>query len=336
VGTTLKTTFPTWNPTPTATGYRWSRDGAVIAGATHSTYTLTATDYGHDIWATILGSKDGYGTASRTKDLGVVARGTVRNVSTPVLHGTASIGGTLTVTTGGWSVSGLSVRYQWLRNGSIVSGKTTNSYAVTTADQGTTLAARIIVSKSGYTDASARSQVTGKIAVPAPAAPASASFQGDGVFPVGSRIQPGTYYSKNGSANGCYWARLNSSNTSDSDSINANDIGYGQRMMTVLASDKYVELEGCGSWYRIASAGPRLAHIPADGTYKVGQQVGPGTWQASFGSDGCYYALLSGTTGDFSQIITNDIFDGPGSVTVDITSDDYAFETSCGVWTKIG
>ena len=328
VGSPITAVFPTWKPAPTAKGYRWLRDGKSISGATTSVYKPSASDRGHRLSLMIIGSKTGYTKATRTKDLGVVAPADAPKATVaPKLSGATNVGRTLTTTNGTWNVSGLSVRYQWLRNGSIVSGQTKSTYVLTSADRGTTIASRVIVSKAGYADGSARSAVTGKIAGVA------AAFSGNGTFAVGSKIKPGTYYS--GSTTGCYWARLSGASGSF-DEIRGNDIGSGQRMISVQSGDRYVEFSDCGSWYPIASAGPRLAKIPADGVFKVNQQVGPGTWRTSF-TDGCYWATLADASSDLDSIIANDFIDGRGSTTVTITSDVYAFQTSgCGTWTKLG
>lgn len=327
VGSPITAVFPTWKPAPTAKGFRWLRDGTTISGATKSTYTPSAEDRGHRLYLTIIGARDGYTQATRTKDLGIVGTGDAPTATVgPKLRGSAAVGGTLSTTAGTWNVAGLSVRYQWLRNGSVVSDQTTNTYAVTSGDVGTTIASRVIVSKAGYADGSARSAVTGTIARP------SAAFSGNGTFAVGTKIKPGTYYS--GTTNGCYWERLSSTNGSF-EAINGNSIGSGQRMITISSSDRYVSFNSCGSWYPIAAAGPRLAKIPADGVFKVNQQVGPGTWQTSF-SDGCYWATTASASGDFGDLISNDYLSGRGSTIVEISSDVFAFETSgCGTWTKI-
>jgi hypothetical protein len=330
VGSKISAVFPTWKPAPTATGYRWYRDGALISGAKSSTYTPGASDYGHDLWLQIIGSRAGYATATRTKDLGTVAVGDAPKWTVaPKLRGDAMNGGTLVTSNGSWNMTGLSVRYQWLRNGGVVSGATSSSYKLTASDVGTNIAARVIVSKAGYTTASARSQVTGKITQ------ARAAFSGDNMYRVGSQIAAGTYYSTTSQGALCYWERLSGASGSFDDII-ANDAGSGQRMITISSSDKYVSFDGCGSWYPISLAGPRLAHIPSNGVYKVGQQVIAGTWQSTSGSGSCYWETLASGSGDFDSIINND-YSTSKNVVVDIPSGAYAFSTSdCGTWTRIG
>lgn len=69
--------------------------------------------------------------------------------------------------------------------------------------------------------------------------------------------------------------------------------------------------------------------IPGSGIYLVGEDIKPGTYR----SDGarCYWARLSGTSGEFEHIIANDNVEGTAYVT--IAESDVAFETSrCGEW----
>ncbi|MBE1524397.1 hypothetical protein [Nesterenkonia lutea] len=72
--------------------------------------------------------------------------------------------------------------------------------------------------------------------------------------------------------------------------------------------------------------------IPGSGTFIVGEDIQPGTYRTDGGSGYCYWARLSGLSGEFGDIITNGLPDGQGFVTIAET--DVAFETSdCGEWT---
>ena len=49
--------------------------------------------------------------------------------------------------------------------------------------------------------------------------------------------------------------------------------------------------------------------------------------------DGCYWERLSGTSGDFDEIIANDFVSDPARLQVTIKPTDYAFHTEdCGNW----
>lgn len=70
--------------------------------------------------------------------------------------------------------------------------------------------------------------------------------------------------------------------------------------------------------------------IPGSGVYLVGEDIKPGTYRSDGGR--CYWARLSGTSGEFEHIIANDNVEGTAYVT--IATSDVAFETSrCGEWT---
>ncbi len=58
------------------------------------------------------------------------------NTVSPVASGTASVGGTLSVTNGTWTNTPLSYAYQWRRNGAAISGETASSYVVVSGDLG--------------------------------------------------------------------------------------------------------------------------------------------------------------------------------------------------------
>jgi hypothetical protein len=71
-----------------------------------------------------------------------------------------------------------------------------------------------------------------------------------------------------------------------------------------------------------------------DGIWTVGSGVSSGTYSNGGGSF-CYWARLSGFSGEFDDIIANGISSSPQIVT--ISSGDVGFESSgCGVWTKTG
>jgi hypothetical protein len=69
-----------------------------------------------------------------------------------------------------------------------------------------------------------------------------------------------------------------------------------------------------------------------DGLWKVGEEVAPGTYRSG-GGGSCYWARLSGFSGDLDDIITNGI---GRNQTVTISPSDVGFESSgCGTWTRI-
>ncbi|MDC6454790.1 hypothetical protein PQY68_06050, partial [Planktomarina temperata] len=130
--------------------YQWLRDGTAISGATNSTYALTSGDVGTAI-SVRVSYTDGQGTA---ETLTSSATSSVQNVNdSPTglasISGTAAEGETLmAVTSSIADADGLgSFSYQWLRDGTAISGATNSTYALTSGDVGTAISVRV-----SYTD----------------------------------------------------------------------------------------------------------------------------------------------------------------------------------------
>ena len=64
VGGKLTLQQGTWSPTTAKLTYQWLRNGSPIAGATKTTYTVTAADAGTLVTARTLGSRSGYLSAT--------------------------------------------------------------------------------------------------------------------------------------------------------------------------------------------------------------------------------------------------------------------------------
>jgi DNA/RNA endonuclease G (NUC1) len=158
VGSTLTATAGTWSPSATL-AYQWLRDGSPISGATTSTYVVAAADRGHKLSVTVMGSASGYQSASKTSAALSVAN-VFPSVPTPTISGTATAGSTLTANAGTWT-SGAALAYQWLRDGTVISGATASTYTVATADRGHKLSVKVTGSKSGYLTTTKTSAVIG-------------------------------------------------------------------------------------------------------------------------------------------------------------------------------
>lgn len=80
-------------------------------------------------------------------------------------------------------------------------------------------------------------------------------------------------------------------------------------------------------------SGGGAASTFGEGTFRVGNEIRPGTYKAP-GGDGCYWERLSGFSGDFDDIIVNGGFQK--NVVVEIQPSDAGFSSSnCGQWTRI-
>jgi hypothetical protein len=151
---------------------------------------------------------------------------------------------------------------------------------------------------------------------------------GDGILIVGEDVTPGVYMTDR---DGCYWARL-SSPSSSFDDINANGNVSGRVIVEILDSDVAFESSRCGQWIPYAPT-PETATSFGDGVWAIGSDIDAGLY-ASSDVSGCYFARLSGFTGDFNDLTANANIDG--RAVVDIRAEDIGFESSrCGTWTLV-
>ncbi|WP_262967269.1 DUF4347 domain-containing protein, partial [Methylobacter psychrophilus] len=121
--------------------YQWLANGAVITGATTSTLTLTQAQVGKTITVKAAYT-DLQGTAESVSSL---ATANVANVNdaptgTVTITGTATQNQTLTATNTLADVDGLgTIAYQWLADGTAISGATTSTLALAQAQVGKTI-----------------------------------------------------------------------------------------------------------------------------------------------------------------------------------------------------
>lgn len=152
---------------------------------------------------------------------------------------------------------------------------------------------------------------------------------------MNSRIQPGRYFA-DPQRTGCYWERQSGLGGTLSEII-ANDVfSYDPRQVIVdiLRSDlAFMGDADCGSWYTTPRQ-PAQVSIPP-GMWLVGDQLQPGTYQATVGAD-CYWERLRNFEGVVRSIISNDFIAAAGPHLVTISSGDVGFNNDgdCGTWTR--
>lgn len=158
VGSTLQASSVSWSPVKVSTSYRWFRDGSPISGATASRYVVTPADLGKRLTVRVTASAPGYTSASTTSaSTSAITPGRFVVKSAPRVSGTAVVGSRLTASTGTWSPSKVTVTYRWLRDGVSISGATSATHLVTSADVGSRLAVRVTAHATGYVAASSTS-----------------------------------------------------------------------------------------------------------------------------------------------------------------------------------
>ena len=130
--------------------YQWLRNGTAIAGATGKTYTLTVADFGQQVSVAVTGTlAGGYLTTTQTSTSSTVAAGTIAKKPKVKFTGAAKPGGTLTASAGAWP-AGTTLSYQWLRNGTAISGATSSTYSVKAGDAGASISLTVTGTLTGY------------------------------------------------------------------------------------------------------------------------------------------------------------------------------------------
>ena len=133
--------------------YQWQSDGTDIQGATGSSYVLADSDVGANISVRVSFTDDGGNaeTLSSAATASVEAKPNTSATGTPTISGTVRVGETLTVDTSGITdADGLDnavFNYQWLSDGTDITGATGSTYTLASADQG-----KIIKVKVSFTD----------------------------------------------------------------------------------------------------------------------------------------------------------------------------------------
>ncbi len=163
VGQKLTANPGVWGPAPVTLAYQWFRSGVAITGATAATYDLAAADLAKTITVRVTGSKAGFTTAAKTSAATVtVVVGTLTG-PTPTITGTKTVGSILTATPGAWGPSPVTLKYQWYRGTTAITGATAQTYTLVAADKGSALKVRVTGSKTGYTSLSRDSALTAAI-----------------------------------------------------------------------------------------------------------------------------------------------------------------------------
>lgn len=81
----------------------------------------------------------------------------------PAVSGKLQVGKVVTAQNGSWNTTGLAFGYRWLRDGRPISGATSRSYRVQTAEAGSRISVQVVATKSGHAPGAATSARTAKV-----------------------------------------------------------------------------------------------------------------------------------------------------------------------------
>ncbi|GAA4708715.1 hypothetical protein [Nocardioides conyzicola] len=142
--------------------YGWQRGGTTIAGATSSTYVVTATDAGTSLTCVVTATNS-FGSTTRSSAAVVVVGGSLVApvlVTAPSITGTPTVGETLTCDAGTWSGTGITYTRRWRRDGLTILGATATTYATVPADADTELSCVVTATNAGGTTDATSAPVT--------------------------------------------------------------------------------------------------------------------------------------------------------------------------------
>ena len=171
-----------------------------------------------------------------------------------------------------------------------------------------------------------------------PVPPQPLSDIGTGMYQVGRDIAAGIYAGNPGSEaeDSCYWERLSGA-SGEFDDIIANGNAIGQFYVEVKSTDSYftVRCEVITPLAEWPVPSQPLSEI-GTGMYIVGRDIAAGIYAGNPGSedgDSCYWERLSGASGEFGDIISNDSV--RGQFYVEVKSTDSYFTVRCEVITPL-
>ena len=161
--------------TTVSCSYQWIAGGTDIAGATGSTYTLTASEQGQTVQVrvTFTDDADNEETLTSIATVAVTAAPNREATGQPTIGGTPQVGETLTADTSPIDdedgLTNVSYSYQWIAGGSDIGGATGSTYTLTASEQGKTVQVRVTFTDDADNEETLTSEATAEVtAAPVP------------------------------------------------------------------------------------------------------------------------------------------------------------------------
>jgi len=162
VGDVLTTTDGTWTGSPTSYSYQWKR-GATNIGTNANTYTLVSADAGTNITCVVTATNATGSTPATSNVFVPSALFAPTNTTPPEIDGLILwvAGDTISFTGNTWDGNPVpTLTYQWLRNGSNITGETNTTYLLDVADSGQLISVKCTATNSQGTAFETSNQVT--------------------------------------------------------------------------------------------------------------------------------------------------------------------------------
>lgn len=164
VGATLTASSGTWKPAASGTSYQWLLDGTAIKGATSASYHPLPAQIGHRLSAKITAIRTSYSKATATSTYVTVTKGLFAASQQPKVVGAAQVDVPLTAAAGTWTPAPTTTTYQWLADGVPVAGATDSTFTPGPELVGQVITSTVGVKRTGYTDSSATTAGTARVA----------------------------------------------------------------------------------------------------------------------------------------------------------------------------
>ena len=155
--------------------YQWIAGGSDIAGATGSTYTLTASEQGQTVQVrvTFTDDDDNEETLTSEATVAVAAKPNSEATGQPTIGGTPQVEQTLTADTANIvdqdGLTNATFEYQWIAGGTDIDGATSSTHTLTASEQGQTIQVRVTFTDDAENEESLTSVATEAVAAaPAP------------------------------------------------------------------------------------------------------------------------------------------------------------------------
>jgi uncharacterized protein YjbI with pentapeptide repeats len=271
VGATISADSGTWDSAANL-AFQWLRGGTPISNATSSTYQVSSGDYGSSLSVQVTGSAPGYSEVSVTSSTKLVVAGIFANTPVPTITGATLTGNKLTAVAGDWD-STAELSYDWLRDGTAISGASSMEYTTTGEDSDHQISVRVTGSALGY---STVQKTSGTLSISSGIQPSS-SIQISGTFAVGQLLSANVFPGVPESSVSYAWLRDGALIGGANDSsyvLTPADLNRRIAVRVVLAASGYLDTTVTSSDQNVALGsltGSREARL-ADSA-NVGKQV---------------------------------------------------------------
>lgn len=142
-GDELETSDGTWTGKGNTYAYQWLRDGQDIGGATGDTYEIQLADNGALISCRVTATNAIGSGSAIAAGVQVPLSSVPINADPPSISGTQEPGESFTCLPGVWDHDPTSYAYQWFLDGAGISGETSDTYVLLSADDGLALSCRV-------------------------------------------------------------------------------------------------------------------------------------------------------------------------------------------------